>query len=59
MNIIILGGTGFVGTSLVSRWTRAGHDLVLPTRNPSLARHLAVLPTVRLVRAFSKIATSS
>ncbi|MFZ9653741.1 MAG: complex I NDUFA9 subunit family protein [Steroidobacteraceae bacterium] len=51
MNIIILGGTGFVGTSLVSRWTRAGHDLVLPTRNPSLARHLAVLPTVRLVRA--------
>jgi NADH dehydrogenase len=51
MKIVILGGTGFVGTSLVTRWARAGHEITLPSRDPSRARHLAVLPTVRVVRA--------
>ncbi len=51
MKIVILGGTGFVGTSLVTRWARAGHEITLPSRDPSRARHLAVLPTVRVMRA--------
>jgi hypothetical protein len=49
--VVILGGTGFVGTSLVTRWARAGHEITLPSRDPSRARHLAVLPTVRVARA--------
>lgn len=51
MRIAILGGTGFVGTALAARWARAGHEIVLPSRDPARARHLAVLPTARVTRA--------
>ena len=49
--IAVLGGTGFVGTAVVSRLAAAGHELRVLTRDPRNGRPLAVLPTVRILRA--------
>lgn len=51
LNICVLGGTGFVGTELVSRLARDGHDVRVPTRRLLNGIHLKVLPTVQLVVA--------
>ena len=53
--ILILGGTGFVGRSvceqLVARNGGGGTRLVVPTRRPARAKHLQLLPTLRLQAA--------
>jgi uncharacterized protein YbjT (DUF2867 family) len=46
-----LGGTGFVGTELVSRLAMAGHSVRVPTRSTARGKHLLVLPTVELAVA--------
>jgi uncharacterized protein YbjT (DUF2867 family) len=51
LNICVLGGTGFVGTELVTRLVRQGHWVRIPTRNPAHGQHLRVLSTVELVAA--------
>ena len=38
MNILITGGTGFVGVPLVEKLSSQGHQLFLTTRNPSSAQ---------------------
>ncbi len=48
MNICVLGGTGFVGTELVTRLALAGHWVRVPTRNLARAQRLRVLDTVEL-----------
>ena len=48
MNICVLGGTGFVGTELVTRLALDGHWVRVPTRNPARALRLRVLDTVEL-----------
>ena len=48
--IVLLGGSGFVGTELCSRLARAGHALRVLTRDPARARHLQVLPGLELRR---------
>lgn len=48
MNICVLGGTGFVGTELVTRLVLAGHWVRVPTRNPARALRLRVLDTAEL-----------
>jgi uncharacterized protein YbjT (DUF2867 family) len=50
-NICVLGGTGFVGTELVTRLARAGHWVRVPSRHPERGQPLQVLPTVELVAA--------
>jgi uncharacterized protein YbjT (DUF2867 family) len=50
-NICILGGTGFVGTRLVTRLSEDGHRVKVLTRNREANRHLLVLPELRLVNA--------
>ena len=50
-NILLIGGTGFVGGALASRLASADFCVTLPTRRPERAWHLAVLPTVRIVQA--------
>lgn len=50
-NILLVGGTGFVGSAISSRLASADFSLTLPTRRPERAHHLAVLPTARLVQA--------
>lgn len=51
MNICVLGGTGFVGTELVTRLVREGHWVRVPTRSPGHGQHLRVLSTVQLMTA--------
>lgn len=49
--LCVLGGTGFVGSRVVAHLAARGYQLRLPTRDPVRARHLAILPSARLVRA--------
>ncbi|MEO8778487.1 MAG: complex I NDUFA9 subunit family protein [Rhodanobacter sp.] len=44
--LVILGGTGFVGSHLVRRLAAAGHRIVLLSRNRERRRLLGVLPGV-------------
>jgi uncharacterized protein YbjT (DUF2867 family) len=48
LKICVLGGTGFVGSELVSQLAAAGHWVRVPTRVLSRGQHLSVLPTVEL-----------
>jgi NADH dehydrogenase len=50
-NILVLGGTGFVGQSLVERLVADGRQVCVPTRRRSKGRELFVLPTVEVVEA--------
>lgn len=51
MNILILGGAGFVGGHLAALLTARGHRVVVPCRNRERAKHLFVLPGVSVVVA--------
>jgi NADH dehydrogenase len=51
MNILVIGGSGFVGSCLVGQLAAAGHDVLVPTRRRERAKHLIVLPTVDVVEA--------
>ncbi|GAB2553645.1 complex I NDUFA9 subunit family protein [Rhodanobacter koreensis] len=46
--LVILGGTGFVGSHLVPRLAADGHRIVLLSRNREQHRELGVLPQVRV-----------
>ena len=48
MNIVVLGGTGFVGSHLIPRLSGLGHRLTVLSRNPSAKPELSVLPNVKL-----------
>ncbi len=48
LSICVLGGTGFVGTHLVSRLVRDGHRVRVLTRNRDRHRALLVLPGLEL-----------
>jgi uncharacterized protein (TIGR01777 family) len=39
MNIVVTGGTGFIGQALYATLARAGHKVSTPTRNPKHALH--------------------
>ena len=51
MNILILGGTGFVGRSICNKLVADGHTLSVPTRKRDNARELFALPTVTVEEA--------
>lgn len=51
LTLCILGGTGFVGTELVTHLARDGHWIRVPTRTLGNNDPLRVLDTVRLIRA--------
>jgi uncharacterized protein YbjT (DUF2867 family) len=54
-NILVLGGTGFVGRSvceaLVGRSGGGSGRIIVPSRRPQRARHLRPLPTLELLDA--------
>lgn len=49
--IVVLGGSGFVGSALVARLAAEGETVVVPVRRREPARHLILLPTVEVVEA--------
>jgi uncharacterized protein YbjT (DUF2867 family) len=50
MNIIILGGTGFIGRHLCEKLIRAGHRVTVPTRKLENAREIQMLPGLQPLR---------
>jgi NADH dehydrogenase len=50
-SICVFGGTGFVGRELVAKLAKAGHEVIVPTRNRDLHRDMQVAQTVRVVAA--------
>ncbi|MGH8369482.1 MAG: complex I NDUFA9 subunit family protein [Gammaproteobacteria bacterium] len=51
LQLCILGGSGFVGKHLVTRFAERGFDIKVLTRSTARHRELLVLPAVRLVQA--------
>lgn len=49
-NILVLGGSGFLGSQLVPRLDAAGHTITVPTRRYERGRHLMVLPKTIITR---------
>lgn len=48
-NISILGGAGFVGSSLVAKLDAAGYQVKVITRRREFSKHLILLPNVQVV----------
>lgn len=55
LRLVILGGTGFVGSHMVPRLAAAGHQILLLSRNREQHRDMAVMPgvTVRSADVYS------
>jgi NADH dehydrogenase len=48
LSIVVLGGTGFLGSRLVARLIKDGHQATVLTRDRELHKHLLVLPGLAL-----------
>lgn len=48
-NLLVLGGSGFVGRHLVAMLVARGARVTVPTRRYERAKHLTLLPTVEVV----------
>ena len=51
MNITILGGTGFVGLSIINRLAETDSNITVITRNREKNKKILVYPRVRLIEA--------
>jgi uncharacterized protein YbjT (DUF2867 family) len=50
-NVLVLGGSGFVGRHLVAALVRRGIRVTVPARRRERAKHLILLPTVDVIEA--------
>jgi NADH dehydrogenase len=50
-SILVIGGSGFIGSHLVAGLAASGRRVIVPTRRLARARHLWVLPTVQVIEA--------
>ena len=49
--VVIIGGTGFIGSAIANRLSQAGVPILVPTRRRSRAGHVLLLPMVEAVEA--------
>jgi uncharacterized protein YbjT (DUF2867 family) len=49
MKIIVLGGSGFIGSHVCEKLAKAGHSITVPTRRVDSAKHLQMLPRLELL----------
>ncbi len=50
-SILLIGGSGFIGSHIAARLAADGRTVTVPTRRRERAKHLLVLPTVQVVEA--------
>ena len=50
-NILIIGGSGFIGSAIVAKLSAEGKRVIVPARRRERAKHLITLPTVDVVTA--------
>lgn len=50
-NLLLVGGSGFLGSRLAAELAARGHCLAVPTRRIERARHLCILPTADVFEA--------
>ena len=48
-SILVIGGSGFIGSHIVAGLAASGRRVIVPTRRLVRARHLWVLPTVQVI----------
>jgi len=49
--VLVVGGSGFIGSHVVHRLTASGRSALVPARRRDRAKHLILLPTVEVVDA--------
>jgi uncharacterized protein YbjT (DUF2867 family) len=51
MNVLVLGGSGFIGRHVCEKLAAAGHSITVPTRRLAASKHLLPLPRLTLAQA--------
>lgn len=50
-NVLVIGGSGFLGQAVCNQLAKAGHRITVPTRRYDKAKHLLTLPTCHIQEA--------
>lgn len=50
-NVLVIGGSGFLGQAVCNQLAKAGYRITVPTRRYDRAKHLLTLPTCQIVEA--------